>query len=335
MTIVGIIPNPASGKDIRRLVAHALVVGNREKTSIVRRMLIGLEASGIEDIRIMPDTFGIGRQAVHDLKRHHPQIADKVSLLDMEITGSAFDTTRAAHLLREAGAACVITLGGDGTARLVAKGCGPVPILPVSTGTNNVLPQFIEGTIAGLAAGLFAQHAKSGEEGMCYRRKRLDILVNGKVVDMALVDVAAVSGQFIGSRAVWDAGTLRQVAVTQASPVSIGLSAIVGLIQPISVYEEFGVITTIQPGGLGWKVLAPVGPGILTKIPVADLKTLSPGFAHPITAERPIVLALDGEREITLQPGDEAAVLLRLDGPWIVQVEHVLERASQKRWLIT
>ena len=65
----------------------------------VRRMLIGLEASGIEDIRIMPDTFGIGRQAVHDLQRHHPEIADKVSLLDMEITGSAFDTTRAARLL--------------------------------------------------------------------------------------------------------------------------------------------------------------------------------------------------------------------------------------------
>jgi predicted polyphosphate/ATP-dependent NAD kinase len=334
MTIVGIIPNPASGKDIRRLVAHAVVVGNREKTSIVRRMLVGLDAAGIQDIRIMPDTFGIGRQAVHDLKRHHPQIADKVSLLDMETTDSAFDTTRAAKILSDAGAACIITMGGDGTARMVAKGCGTVPILPVSTGTNNVLPQFIEGTIAGLAAGLFARHAKSGEEGMCYRRKRLDILVNGKVVDMALVDVAAVSGQFIGSRAVWDAGTLRQVAVTQASPVSIGLSSIVGLIQPISVYEEFGVITTIQPGGLGWEVIAPLGPGILARVPIADLETLAPDIPHPLVSERPLILAIDGERELTLQPGDEAAVLLRLDGPWIVQVERVMERASQKRWLI-
>lgn len=335
MTIVGIIPNPASGKDIRRLVGHALVVGNREKVSIVRRMLIGLDATGIEDIRIMPDTFGIGRQAVHDLQRHRPEIADKVSLLDMEITGSGFDTTRAARLLSEAGAGCIITLGGDGTARLVAKGCGPVPILPVSTGTNNVLPQFIEGTTAGLAAGLFARYAIPGQDGMCYRSKRLDVLVNGKVVDIALVDVAAVSGQFIGSRAVWDAGTLRQVAVTQASPTSIGLSSIIGLIQPVSVYEGFGIIATIQPNGLDWKVLAPVGPGILAKIPVADLKTLPPGSAHPIAAERPIMLALDGEREITLQPGDEAAVMLHLDGPWIVEVDRVLERTSQKRWLIT
>ena len=153
MTLVGIIPNPASGKDVRRLVGHALVVGNREKTSIVRRMLIGLDSAGIDDIRIMPDTFGIGRQAVHDLQRNQPELTAKVGFLDMEITGSGFDTTRAARLMCEAGAACILTLGGDGTARLAAKGCGSVPLLPVSTGTNNVLPQFIEGTIAGLAAG--------------------------------------------------------------------------------------------------------------------------------------------------------------------------------------
>jgi predicted polyphosphate/ATP-dependent NAD kinase len=283
----------------------------------------------------MPDTFGIGRQAVHDLQRNRPDLTAKVSLLDMEITGSGFDTTRAAHILCEAGAACILTLGGDGTARLAAKGCGSAPLLPVSTGTNNVLPQFIEGTVAGLAAGLFARHAGPGKDEMSYRSKRLDILVNGKVVDMALVDVAAVSGQFVGSRAVWDTGTLRQLAVTQASPASIGLSAIVGLIQPVSPHEEYGIIVSIHPDGLGWKVLAPVGPGIITEIPVADLRTLSPNFAHPVTSERPLILALDGEREVMLQPGDNASVQLRMDGPWIVQLERVMERASQKRWLIT
>jgi predicted polyphosphate/ATP-dependent NAD kinase len=216
MSIVGIIPNPASGKDIRRLVGHAFTIGNREKASIVRRMLIGLTAVDVDDICIMPDTFGIGRQAVHDLQRSRPDVVSRVSFLDMEVTGSAFDTTRAARLLNQAGAGCIITLGGDGTARLTAKGCGDVPILPVSTGTNNVLPQFIEGTIAGLAAGLFAQHGSSTRDGLCYRSKRLDILVNRKVIDLALVDVAAIAGQFIGSKAVWEAGLLRQVAVTQA-----------------------------------------------------------------------------------------------------------------------
>lgn len=46
-SLVGIIANPASGRDIRRLVAHGTVIDNNEKTAIVRRILIGLEAVGI------------------------------------------------------------------------------------------------------------------------------------------------------------------------------------------------------------------------------------------------------------------------------------------------
>ena len=38
---VGIIANPASGKDIRRLVAHGSTFDNNEKTNIVRRVLLG------------------------------------------------------------------------------------------------------------------------------------------------------------------------------------------------------------------------------------------------------------------------------------------------------
>jgi len=38
VSAIGIIANPASGKDIRRLVAHASVFDNREKAHIVRRL---------------------------------------------------------------------------------------------------------------------------------------------------------------------------------------------------------------------------------------------------------------------------------------------------------
>jgi len=61
---VGIIANPASGKDIRRLVSHATVVNNHEKASIVRRVLVALHASGVEQVDIMPDPFGIGARAL-------------------------------------------------------------------------------------------------------------------------------------------------------------------------------------------------------------------------------------------------------------------------------
>ena len=46
---VGIIANPAAGKDIRRLVAHASTFDNLEKVSIVRRVLLGLAAAASTD----------------------------------------------------------------------------------------------------------------------------------------------------------------------------------------------------------------------------------------------------------------------------------------------
>ncbi|HZA84706.1 MAG TPA: ATP-NAD kinase, partial [Actinomycetes bacterium] len=45
---VGLIANPAAGRDIRRLTAHASVVPNHEKASIVRRVLHGLAAAGVD-----------------------------------------------------------------------------------------------------------------------------------------------------------------------------------------------------------------------------------------------------------------------------------------------
>ena len=335
MALVGIIANPASGKDIRRLVAHALTIGNREKANIVRRMLIGLHAVGIQEVYVMPDNFGIGAQAIHDLRQRQPDVISGVTILDMDFAGSPIDSTRAARSLREMGAGCLITLGGDGTARMVAKGCAEVPLLPVSTGTNNVLPQFIEGTLAGLAAGLVAQHGQADREQVCYRSKRLDVWVNGEIVDLALVDVAAVASAFAGSRAIWEPGMLRQIAVTRASPASIGLSAVVGLLQPISLLENFGAITTISANGLSRKVLAPVGPGLMAQVPVQELIILEPNHPYPLVGERPLMLALDGEREITLQPGDEAALILRTDGPWIVDADRVLESATRNGWFIS
>ena len=71
----------------------------------------------------------------------------------MPVTNGPADSRRAAELLREGGAGCILVLGGDGTVRVVSQGAGDVPLLAVSTGTNSVLPTFIEGTIAGLAAG--------------------------------------------------------------------------------------------------------------------------------------------------------------------------------------
>ncbi|MDQ2682406.1 MAG: ATP-NAD kinase, partial [Chloroflexota bacterium] len=60
---IGIIANPASGKDIRRLVAHASVFDNNEKINIVRRALLAMDAIGVETVWHLPDTYFIVQRA--------------------------------------------------------------------------------------------------------------------------------------------------------------------------------------------------------------------------------------------------------------------------------
>src|SRR5438552_18010249 len=184
--LVGIIANPASGRDIRRLVAHGTVFDNNEKAAIVRRVLLGLEAVGIQRVAYMPEhDFGILPRALNEL-HGHSQLQQTAGPLEMAVLGTSADSTRAAQLLVEMGAGCIITLGGDGTNRAVARGCGTVPLIPISTGTNNVFPTFLEGTIAGMAGGLIA--SGMGDERTTKRMPRLEVSINDVTVDSALVD---------------------------------------------------------------------------------------------------------------------------------------------------
>jgi predicted polyphosphate/ATP-dependent NAD kinase len=324
LSFVGIIANPASGKDIRRLVAHATVVNNNEKVSIVRRLLLALHALGVRRVEIMPDHFGIGERALKGL-RDRPEAIDAASLIDMPIEHTAVDSLRAAQYLRDAGAGCIIVLGGDGTCRVVAKGAGKVPLLPLSTGTNNVVPLFVEATIAGSAAGYVGMQADAGWEDLCWRHKRLLVHVNGETIDQALVEVTLVSSGFVGARAVWEAGSLRQVFVSQALPTKIGLSSIVGVVHPVDPAYPGGA--SVSTAANGRCVMAPIAPGSVVPVGIGEIVEMKPGISCPVDPLRPAVLALDGEREITLNRGDEAMVELDLEGPWIVDVERTLSRA--------
>jgi predicted polyphosphate/ATP-dependent NAD kinase len=324
---VGIIANPASGKDIRRVVSHATVVNNHEKVSIVRRVLLALYAHGAQRVEIMPDHFGIGVRALEGL-RDKPQVQEMASLIDMSFDGSADDSLHAARSLSDAGAGCIVVLGGDGTCRVVAKQCGSVPLLALSTGTNNVVPCFIEGTVAGVAAAYVALHTGVPSGCLCRRHKRLLVRVNGERVDQALVEVSLIATGFVGSRAIWDVGSLRQVFASRAQPAKIGLSSVVGVLRPVSPMEPCGACAVISTDGR--QVLAPIAPGALLRVSVGEVFDLEPGVPYPVQDGRPAVLALDGEREIVLHDDDEVTVTLDLNGPWIVDVERTLLQAVQE-----
>jgi predicted polyphosphate/ATP-dependent NAD kinase len=327
LSLVGIIANPASGKDIRRVVAHATTVNNQEKVSIVRRVLLALYAGGICRVEIMPDHFGIGERALKGL-RDHPEIQMATSLIDMPIAHATEDSLRAARILANAGVGCILVLGGDGTCRAVSKGCGGKPLLPISTGTNNVVPYFVEGTVAGSAAAYVALHPEVERERLCYRHKRLLVHVNGAEVDQALVEVALISTGFVGARAVWEADRLRKVFVTRAHPHNIGMSTIVGNIRPVDPTHPGGTSVTMSPNGQ--KVMVPLAPGHLVPVSIGEITDMEPGVRYPVESERPATLALDGEREITLYKDDGAEVSLELDGPWIVDVERTLLMAVEE-----
>lgn len=325
---MGIIANPASGKDIRRLTAHATTVDNQGKIGIVRRALIGLGALGVDEVWLMPDTHFLGERAVEGL-RERP--LPRIKILEMPVTGQPQDSQRAAELLRAAGAGCIITLGGDGTVRMAAKGAGEVPLLPISTGTNNVLPSFVEGTIAGLAAGAVAKGLVALET-VAVRHKWLELWLNGQPHECALVDIAALAGQFVGARAVWNVEDLRQVIVTRAHPANMGMSAVVGVVCPITVEEPVGAALTLDRAS-AWQALAAVGPGLVRRVGLGSLRAIAPGERVEIVAERPLLLAFDGERELVLRQSDTAAVVLRTDGPWIVDTSRVMETLVAKGFL--
>jgi len=320
LTTVGIIANPASGKDIRRLVAFGSSFDNQEKVRIVRRVLLGLAALGVDRMMYMQDYFGIVERARERMPR--PMAGAPVPFKPEH---TQEDSTRAGHMMAGK-VACIITLGGDGTNRAVAKGCGTTPILPISTGTNNVFPTMVEGTVAGLAAGLLATGRLTLEETTCATTK-LEILKNGKPFDTALVDAAVYDDPFSGSRAILDMEKVRQVFLNRSDPASIGLSAIGGVFCSIAPDERSGLCLTLDPHGS--PVLAPVAPGTVLEVKIEACRFLQPGQAIPVTCS-PSVLALDGEREIDVRKGDAFSVRLAPDGPLVLDVNKTMRNAMKK-----
>lgn len=314
---VGIIANPASGKDIRRLVAHASVFDNNEKMNILRRVMLGAAAAGATDFLSMPEPNRMAETAADSVKC--------VTLAPVESprTASALDTTRAASAMREAGCAVVITLGGDGTNRATVKGWLDAPLVAISTGTNNVFPAMLEGTVAGMAAGLVAAGMLPLDD-VARQAKRIRIEIEDEADDLALIDAVLMTSSFTGSRAIWQPEMLRTIVLTRAEPAAVGLSALGGLLQPLSDSEDGGLL--VEPGDGGLVLRAPLAPGMMVPVPIKDAVRLR--FDETVTVTGPGTLAFDGERERTLKPGQRATMRVLCDGPRVLDVALAMRLAA-------
>ncbi|GLU31392.1 NAD(+)/NADH kinase [Trinickia caryophylli] len=313
--LVGIIANPISARDIRRVIANANSLQLADRVNIVLRLLAALAACGVDRALMMPDREGLRVMLTRHLaSRQGPDAAlAAVDYLDLPVTGSVNDTLRAAHAMHAAGVAAIVVLGGDGTHRAVVRECNGVPIAGISTGTNNAFPDMREPTITGLAVGLFAGGRIPAASALS-ANKYLEVTIrraDGTAThDIALVDAVISREQYIGARAVWKADTLAAVYVAYADPQAIGLSAIAGLLEPVGRREPGGVAVELgTPGACEFELTVPIAPGLLRPVPIVDWRRIEHGVPQRMR-QRAGIVALDGERELAFGPHDEVSVTL-------------------------
>lgn len=326
MISIGIIVNPSSGRDIRRLLSRASVFPSSEKINIVIRLLAGLGALGVDQALLMPDDAGIAASIVREAElagRAHP--LPQVQILPSSVHASADDTRRAVRMMRERNVRAIVVLGGDGTHRVVAGECGRIPLLALSTGTNNAFPEMREATPAGIALGLYVTGRVAAE--LALRRNKLLHVTYGGRSEIALVDAAVANQTFLGARSVTDPQDLRAIYVTFAEPRNIGLTSIVAWSLPVSRGDGWGA--QCQFGTGKGTVLAPIAPGLVEQIPLLSAERLPAG--QPITLPASFgTIALDGEREFELDPAEQATILLDLDGPLTINVDATLTYAARQ-----
>lgn len=325
MVTVGLVVNPQAGKDIRRLVAWGSVFGNREKVNALIRFLQGFlgVTEGAYRFVYMPDPYDLVEVALKEFALPGRLAFERAPTLSF---GDASDTLRFTEwAVAAAGVSALVTLGGDGTNRVVAKKSRDVPLFALSCGTNNVFAETLEPTLAGMALGFFLE-GKVEKDAVLRRCKVLRCFSETRE-DIALVDAVLVAKQVLGTKAVWEEEALRFIAVTQSSPLTIGLSAIVGQLVRIGPEEKRGACVVIGEGGK--PVRAPLAPGLVREVPVEECRILEVGEEVAIP-EGPGALALDGEREILLRPGEQWWVRLDNDGPVRADMVRILERAQER-----
>lgn len=321
---LGIIVNPHSGRDARRLFARAGTSTIDDKRNQVTRIVVGAAAAGCGRVLLSRDSFRIASAATEAL-----DLPIEIELLDVPTTGHARDSERAAVAMRDAGCGAIAALGGDGTSRTIVRAWRDVVLLPLSTGTNNVFPFQIESTVAGAAAGLVAA-GRLAREDAAERAKIALIHCDDGRESLALIDVGLLVDDHPGSLLQVDPGKLARILLTRAEPASVGLSPIGGLLMPCFAEDEFGVCVGMRTGPgrehEGKLLRAPISPGLYENVAIESVERIELGAE--LVWSGPGLLAFDGDREIVLGEGESARLQVVREGPWVIDPWRALRAAA-------
>ncbi len=324
-----------SGRDVRRVAARASTSSHHEKQQQVTRLVLGALAQGVDKIYLANEPFRINARAVENLEQR-----DKVEILDFPVTHTAADTETMCRLMWEAGCRVFIVLGGDGTNRIVARTFPGAIVLPLSTGTNNVFPTFVEASIAGAAAGLIASK-QLAYENHCLRCKQIHILAPDGQQELALIDAVLLRNDHIGSLLPFSSDNIASVLLTRAEPASVGVSPIGGYLMPSHHADNFGVMANCRTSAdsTGRKnetdrnLTVPISPGLYNDILVKEL--LRVDLDETIRLTGPGILAFDGDRSVILGESESAELTIRRDGPYIIEAHDIMNEAARQGLFIS
>ncbi|NLJ49454.1 MAG: hypothetical protein GX428_07710 [Candidatus Atribacteria bacterium] len=323
MNTIGLVVNPAAGKDIRRLVAYGSVFGNREKINYTIRILLGFDQITTVPVKLvyMPDPYELVETVIDEIGKSLKNI--QFEKAPIPVFGDEADTTHfTQYIAKEPNVSALIVLGGDGTNRLVARYSRKIPLFSISAGTNNVFADDIEPTIFGMALGYF-MNGWVKKDQVLERKKVLRIFQENIEKDIALVDVVFLDKKEIGARAVWDSSLVKFVVVTQTDSMKTGLSAIVDRVVKISSQDHYGGY--VFPNHSGRMVSVAIAPGLVQKIGIGEWGYLQENQSIPINHTEGII-ALDGERELPVRLGENWTVLLDKNGPVKANIKQIMEQ---------
>ncbi|MBW2497547.1 MAG: NAD(+)/NADH kinase [Deltaproteobacteria bacterium] len=323
---LGLIVNPHSGRDARRLFARAGTSTIEDKRNQVTRIVVGAAASGIGRVLLARDAFRIASSAVDALS-----LEVDCELLELPTTGQASDSENAARAMRNMGCGPTVALGGDGTSRAIARAWPDVVLLPLSTGTNNVFPFELEATVAGAAAGLVASGRLPLEEA-ARRAKVVRLRCDDGRESLALIDAALLVDDHPGSLLQADPEKLAAILLTRAEPASVGLSPVGGLLLPCAAEDDFGVEVRTHPGPhperSGKTLRAPLSPGLYATVGIESVARVA--LDAPIEWRGPGLLAFDGDREIELEAGERVRLEVTRAGPFVIDPARALAAAARQ-----
>lgn len=300
--LVGLVANPTSSKDIRRLTTLARVIDVEEKANLVARLLVGLASEEKIEVMALDDPAGLVRRAV----KMAGDSAPRVGYLPIEAQSDEGDTRNAASLLSDLGAEALVTVGGDGTVRAAVEGWRHARLIPLGAGTNNAFALTDEPSVVGMAtAYALTKRTKA------FKPTTAIEVDTTKGWALAVIDAVLVRSSWVGAGAIRHPEDLIEGVVTSSRRTAVGIASISAAFGPLAP----GHARHLRFGG-EHSVRAVFGPGLVLDVPVEDHEDLPVGAELSLDREGGMV-ALDGERRLPSRGG----VARVIDGPHVLDLE--------------